>query len=165
MEVFIDVLDDSSIYILNNTEFQNQSRAAWTACHKYKYVLLDPNIYIYIFICIYIYMYMYLWWIIRTTNAGPISLIVIPILPMTKRYLQTFDIIYRKVLRRIISWRRIDGEDWKGDHDPHEWSIGRRSSSLHLSADIRCHHDLYIDEDEYEFHIDNLWGIVPTRQV
>ena len=48
-----------------------------------------------------------------TASIGPILLTGMTVLLMTRYHLQKLDILQRKMLRRIVGWRRIDGEDWK----------------------------------------------------
>ena len=80
-------------------EFYNRKRAAWASFHKHKSVLLDHNVPLrlrlkYFDACI-----------------GPSILFAIAVLPMTKGRLQELDKLQRKILRRIVGWRRIENED------------------------------------------------------
>ena len=84
-----------------NIEFQNRVRTAWAAFHKHKCVLLDHNISLRLRLKMF------------TASIGPALMFGTPVLPMTKHHLQQLNILQRKMLRRIVGWRRIDGEDWK----------------------------------------------------
>ena len=48
-----------------------------------------------------------------TASIGPALLFGMVVLPVTRHHLQKLDILQRKMLRRIVGWRRIDGEAWK----------------------------------------------------
>ena len=81
-------------------EFSNRKRAAWASFHKHKSALLDHNVPLrlrlkYFDACI-----------------GSSILFAIAVLPMTKGRLQELDKLQRKMLRRIVGWRRIENEDW-----------------------------------------------------
>ena len=84
-----------------NIEVNIRIRAAWEAFHKHKCVLLDHNISLRLRLKM------------NAANIGPALLFGTSVLPMTKHHLQKFDILQRKMLRRIVGWRRIDGEEWK----------------------------------------------------
>ena len=84
-----------------NIEFQNRTRAAWAAFHKHKCVLLDHKVSLRQRLKMF------------TASAGPALLFGTTVLPMTRHHLKKLDTSQRKMLRRILSWRRIDGEDWK----------------------------------------------------
>ena len=85
-----------------NIEVNNRIRAASGAFRKHTCVLLDHNISLRLRLKMF------------TASIGPALLFGTSVLPMTKHHLQKFDILQRKMMRRIIGWRRIDGEDWNG---------------------------------------------------
>ena len=45
--------------------------------------------------------------------VGPAILFGTAALPMTRTQLQDLDRLQRKMLRRIVDWRRIEEEDWR----------------------------------------------------
>ena len=109
---FVKILDDdeshkylgkqlsSSASSRASIEFSNRKRSAWASFHKHKSVLLDHSVSLrlrlkYFDACI-----------------GPAMLFGMSVLPMTKGRLQELDRIQRKMMRRIVGWRRIEDEDW-----------------------------------------------------
>ena len=46
-------------------------------------------------------------------SIGPALLFGTSVIPMTKHHMQTLYILLMKILRRIVGWRRIDGEHWR----------------------------------------------------
>ena len=81
-------------------EFSNRKRAAWASFHKHKSVLLDHNVSLRLRLKYF------------DTSIAPSMLFAIIVLPMTKGRLQELDKLQRKMLRRIVGWRRIINEDW-----------------------------------------------------
>ena len=81
-------------------EFSNRKRAAWASFHKHKSVLLDHNVPLRLRLKYF------------DASIGPSILFAIAVLPMTKGRLQELDKLQRKMLRRIVGWRRIENEDW-----------------------------------------------------
>lgn len=106
--------------------------------------------YIYIYICMcvrrftYIYIYIYilldrtvclgLVLDIFTASVGPALLRAIPVLPMMKSHPRTFDKMQRKMLRRIIGWRRIDGDNMYvvGNRDRRHLSLMRLNIYIYI---------------------------------
>ena len=82
-------------------EVRNRRRAAWASFHKHISVLLDDHVSLqlrlkYFDICI-----------------GPMILFGMAVFPTTRGQIEDMDRLQRQMLRRIIGWRRVDGEDWK----------------------------------------------------
>ena len=45
--------------------------------------------------------------------VGPTILFGMAAFPMTRGQIEDMDGLQRQMLRRIVGWRRIDGEEWK----------------------------------------------------
>ena len=71
------------------------------------------------------------------TCVGPALLFGTAVLPMTRTQLQDLDRLQRKMLRRIVGWRRIEGEDCR---DTMVRMNQRLSRAIFLStlADLVC---------------------------
>ena len=82
------------------TEFRNRKRAAWAAFAKHKAVLLDHNVSLKLRLKYF------------DASIDPAILFGTPVMPMTKVQLQEMDRIQKKMLRRIVGWRRMDDELW-----------------------------------------------------
>ena len=80
-------------------EFSNRKRAAWASFRMPKSVLLDQNVSLRLHLKYF------------DANIGSSILFAIAVLPMTKGRLQELDKLQKKMLRRIVAWRRIENED------------------------------------------------------
>ena len=81
-------------------EFQHRQQRAWASFHKHKKVLLERHVSLtkrlHLFdICV-----------------APSVLFALIAFPFTRRQLDILDALQRKMLRRIVGWRRVDGEPW-----------------------------------------------------
>ena len=83
-----------------NMEFQNRQRAAWASFHKQKSILLDHNVSLHLRLKYF------------DACVGPAFLFGIAVLPLSRFQIQKMDILQRKMLRRIVGWRRSEGEYW-----------------------------------------------------
>ena len=85
----------------NLIEFKSRKQIAWMAFGKHIKVLLDHNISLQLRLKYF------------DACVGPAILFGTAVLPMTRTQLQDLDRLQRKMLRRIVGWRRIEGEDWR----------------------------------------------------
>ena len=81
-------------------ELQNRKRHAWASFHKHKKVILNRHVSVakrfrFFDICV-----------------TPSILYALVSLPLTRGHVGELDVLQRKMLRRIIGWRRVEGEAW-----------------------------------------------------
>ena len=82
-------------------ELKYRRQQAWIAFVKHKKVILNKHVSLqkrlqYFDMCV-----------------SPAILFGLTTLPITRSRLRDLDILQRKMMRRIVGWRRIDGEDWE----------------------------------------------------
>ena len=82
-------------------EFSNRKQQAWFAFNKHKKVLLNHHISLKKRLKYF------------DTCVTPAILFALCSFPLRKRELDSLDILQRKMMRRIVGWRRIEGEDWQ----------------------------------------------------
>ena len=82
-------------------ELQNRKNHAWASFHKHKKVILNSHVSLakrvqFFDVCV-----------------SPSMLFALVSLPLTRSQIEELDILQRKMLRRIVGWRRIEGEPWE----------------------------------------------------
>ena len=85
----------------SNIEFRNRIRAAWAAFHKHKSVLLEHKLSIKLRLKYF------------DACVGPALLFGTAVLPLSRFQYAEFDKFQRKMLRRIVDWRRVEREEWR----------------------------------------------------
>ena len=81
-------------------EFQNRMKNAWASFHKHKKVILNRHVSLakrlkFFDVCV-----------------SPSALFALASFPLTRCQVALLDTLQRKMVRRIVGWRRIDGEPW-----------------------------------------------------
>jgi len=81
-------------------ELQNRKNHAWGSFHKHKKVILNHHVSLakrlkFFDMCV-----------------SPSMLFALVSLPLTRAQIEGIDILQRKMLRRIVGWRRIENEPW-----------------------------------------------------
>eukprot|EP00973_Karenia_brevis_P062155 8644362-Karenia_brevis.AAC.1 len=79
-------------------EIRNRKKCAWAAFHKFKFILLNPHISLRSRLKLF------------DACISPVMLFALGTLPMTKSDIAGIGIVQRKMMRRIIGWRRIESE-------------------------------------------------------
>ena len=84
-----------------DAEFRHRKHQAWAAFHKHKKVILNKHVSLakrlqYFDMCV-----------------TPSMLFSLSSFPLSSAKLQEMDRLQRRMLRRIIGWRRFDDEDWR----------------------------------------------------
>ena len=82
------------------TEFRNRKRNLWTDFVKHRLMLLDHNVFLKLRLKYFV------------ASIGPTILFRTQVMRMSKVQLQEMDRIQRKMMRRIVGWRRLDDEPW-----------------------------------------------------
>ena len=88
----------TSASIRSNIEFRNRVRAAWTAFHKHKSVLLEHQLSIKLHFKYF------------DTYVGPALLSGTAVLSLSRFQYLEFDKLPTKILRHMVGWRRVEGE-------------------------------------------------------
>ena len=114
------------------TEFDHRKKQAWKVFYKHKKVLFNAHVSLrrrlYFFdVCV-----------------TPVILFSLSVLPVSKSKIKELDRLQRKMLRRIIGWRRTPNEDW---HD----TMKRMNDRLENAQ------SLYYCEDWSSKYAKNLW--------
>lgn len=81
-------------------EFQNRKNHAWASFHKHKKVLLNTHVSLAKRLQIF------------DVCVSPSMMFALILLPLTRTEIEELDVLQRKMLRRIVGWRRIEGESW-----------------------------------------------------
>ena len=81
-------------------ELQHRKNAAWASFHKHKKVILNRHVSVekrlrFFDMCV-----------------SPSMMFALTAFPLTRSQIDEIDVLQRKMLRRIIGWRRIKGEAW-----------------------------------------------------
>ena len=74
---------------------------AWGAFHKHRKVLLNHHVPLDLRLKFF------------DACISPCAIFAIAILPLSQSQIQSICIVQRKMLRRVVGWRRIDGEPWR----------------------------------------------------
>ena len=82
-------------------EIRYRQQQAWTAFYKHKKIILNKHVSLqkrlqYFDLCV-----------------SPAILFALPTLPVSVTRLRALDVLQRKMLRRIVGWRRIEDESWR----------------------------------------------------
>ena len=90
-----------SIVEIHEAELENRIAAGWAAFHKHSKCILNKHVSLqkrlhYFDACV-----------------TPSVLFALAAFPLPQSKLNTIDRLQRRMLRRIIGWRRTDGEDWQ----------------------------------------------------
>ena len=83
-----------------NIEFYHRVQQGWAMFHRHKKCILDKHVSLkhrlkYFDVCV-----------------TPTLLFALVVLPISKTKIESMDCLQRKMLRRIVGWRRIDDEEW-----------------------------------------------------
>ena len=76
-------------------------QSAWAAFHKHSKTLLNHHIPLYLRLKYF------------DSLVTPRALFAAAVLQLSKSKLEAFCILQRKMVRRIVEWRRVDGESWR----------------------------------------------------
>ena len=81
-------------------EVQHRKNHAWASFHKHKKVILNRHVSVakrlkFFDVCV-----------------SPSILFALVCFPLIRGQVEDLDILQRKMIRRIVGWRRIDGEPW-----------------------------------------------------
>lgn len=81
-------------------ELQNRKNHAWASFHKHKKIILNTHVSLakrlqFFDMCV-----------------SPSMMFALISLPLTRAQIDTLDVLQRKMLRRIVGWRRVEGEPW-----------------------------------------------------
>ena len=126
-------------------EFVYRKRQAWGVFHKHKQFILNSNISIKKRLRFF------------DSCVTPTMLFSLSVLPISKSKLKELDQLQRKMIRRIIGWRRISDENWKStmsrmkirmenariQYDYEDWSVKYAKNiwnyAIHLSKMNNSH--------------------------
>lgn len=101
------MINNISILFLNATstlshlELQHRIQIAWHAFHKHRRWLLNRNIQIQLRLRLF------------SSAVTPSALFTTSVLSLTRAQLNRLGFVQRKMLRYIVRWVRINGEDWE----------------------------------------------------
>ena len=82
-------------------ELSHRMHQAWHAFHKHRKVLMNHHVSLYARLKYF------------DACVSPTILFALCTLPLTRRKLLALDVIQRRMLRRIVGWRRNEGEPWR----------------------------------------------------
>ena len=82
------------------TELGQRIRRAWQQFHEHRHALTDQNVSVRLRLKLF------------QSVITPTLFFGLACLPLTKQQLGSLDVSQNKMLRLIVGWRRVDGEEW-----------------------------------------------------
>ena len=81
-------------------EFRNRVQVCWMKFQKQRYILINPDIPIRLRMKLF------------DAICSPTILFGLAVLPLTLKKREALDVLQRRMLRLIVGWKRLPGEDW-----------------------------------------------------
>jgi len=100
----------------SQTEFENRIKAAWAKFHKHRTTLMNKNVASHLRLKLF------------QSAVSPTVLFGLSSLPLTRAQLDQLDAVQRRMLRSVVGWAPLIGQDW-------ESAMRRTNARLQLALD------------------------------